>query len=143
VSFICLFGTILLDRTACFIERCFGRPNTGRIDSHRNIAITRSHTPITNRVIPYELEFQCRLEVEHERIRRVVIGAWIDYVLQARPQLEPRRDRGPMTVSADCTIVDPGASLFASRSASISRSLIRPWAMARLIVSSSRPLNVP
>jgi hypothetical protein len=32
-----LFGTILLDRTACFIARCFGRPNTGRIDSHRKL----------------------------------------------------------------------------------------------------------
>ncbi len=33
----CLFGTIFLDRAACFVERYFGHPTSGRIDSHRKL----------------------------------------------------------------------------------------------------------
>jgi hypothetical protein len=32
-----LFGTIFMDRVACFIEHYFGRPKVGRIDSHRKL----------------------------------------------------------------------------------------------------------
>ena len=32
-----LFGTIFLDRMACFIERYFGKPRIGRIDTHRKL----------------------------------------------------------------------------------------------------------
>ncbi len=34
----CLFGTIFLDRVACFIEGYFGKPaKEGRIDKHRSL----------------------------------------------------------------------------------------------------------
>lgn len=32
-----MFGTVFLDRAACFIEWYFGKPNTGRISSHRRL----------------------------------------------------------------------------------------------------------
>ena len=42
-----MFGTIFLDRVACFMEGYFGRPKEGRIDSHRKLK---------NKIAAYEAE---------------------------------------------------------------------------------------